>query len=695
MITACINRIVWIILAIIIAKTMPIVGQNQGKNISIGSFAELKKSPEKFSSEERAQIYQNHLSQYLGTNKDSTRLGYEAMVAFGQTIKDDYVTGVGYSTLGAISQMKGDFLTSIEYKKKALSFFGDKPTLTSGIYRSLGTAYITINQLDTAEIYLFKSFESTFAQGDSLEYANAHISLAELYKAQGRYSSAIGEYQNALKYISIAPSRLREVAIHKKIGSIYLQFNDIERSSFYFQKALDIAVESGFNSTANNLLIYIGNNKLVQKKYRLAYDLFSQSYAGIPKDKKSLNAFHVLCLLTQSAIYLDEPDLVELHFKAAKETYSEDFTRFQVLYNETNSKYFIYKKEFDKARHFANLLVSSKKNKYKLKGFNALVDIYQGKEDWKGADVYKDSVLVLTKKSTRLAQQNIIYDYEKKYQKAVQDKEIASLTTTQEIQELRLNRQSRILLFSLIGLLLTGLAAFGFVYAFRIKSKNNALLKDKNDKLAEALSANKMLVKEIHHRVKNNLQVVSSLLNLQSRFEKDSTIIKAINTGKHRVQSMALLHQNLYINEDLKSIHIKKYFEDLADSLVSGYPNHTINLQTEIQDLVMDIDTVVPLGLITNELITNALKYAFDDQDNCIISLSLKEVNNTIVVEIKDNGVGIPFTILPKRPTSMGFQLVQSFANKIKANITIENKNGTSFTLRFDKKPKIISDATS
>ena len=684
------KHIAWMFLAIIIALATPVVSQNQEDSINKPAvrFDALLKSPDNFDSEERAKIYQNHLSQYLATNLDSARLGYEAMIVFGQSIKDDFVTGVGYLALGSISQMQGDFKSSIVFNRKAIPFLKSKPNILANLYRGLGSAYIATNKLDSAEIYINISAEKSFSRNDSLEYSSAYISLAKLYNAQGRFSSAIEEYQNALKCISLAPSRLREVVIHKKIGDIYLKFNDVENSNFHFEKALEIATDYGFKSTANNLLISLGKNKMADKKYSQAYNFFSTSYSGLPKDKKDVTTFQVLCFLTQNAIHLDESELVAAHYKAVQENYSEKFTRVQDLYYLTNSAYFIFKKEFDKAKKFADLLLLSEDDSQKLKGFNALVDIYQGKEDWKAADVYKDSVLAMTYKSTKLAQQNIIYDYEKKYHKAVQDKEIANLTTAQEINELTLSRQSRMLLFSLIGFLLAGIGVLGFVYAFRIKSKNNVLLKEKNEKLAEALSANKMLVKEIHHRVKNNLQVVSSLLNLQSRFEKDNTIVKAINTGKHRVQSMALLHQNLYVNEDLKSIQIKKYFEDLADALVSDYPNHNIILHTDIQDLVMDIDTVVPLGLITNELITNALKYAFNGQSICNITLSINELNNKVIVKVKDNGSGIPFTTLPKRPSSMGFQLVQSFANKIKADITIENQNGTSFSLIFENKPK-------
>lgn len=246
-------------------------------------------------------------------------------------------------------------------------------------------------------------------------------------------------------------------------------------------------------------------------------------------------------------------------------------------------------------------------------------------------------------------------------------------------------------MFSLIGLFLAIAALAGFVFALVTKSRSHKVLHDKNTQLREALENNKMLIKEIHHRVKNNLQVVSSLLNLQSRFETDGTVMRAINTSKNRVQSMSLLHQHLYLNEDLNSIRVKNYFEDLSHFLVKGYPLHgkEVMLELDVEDISLDVDTVVPMGLICNELITNALKYAYPKTMQGVLLVSIKEAHGKIRLIVKDNGVGTSFTQLPEKSTSMGTQLIKSFANKLKATIEIDNFEGTEFKLTFERKAPI------
>ena len=286
----------------------------------------------------------------------------------------------------------------------------------------------------------------------------------------------------------------------------------------------------------------------------------------------------------------------------------------------------------------------------------------------------------------------MVYDLDGKYQSDLKENQIAQLSQENIITSLELKQKNNLLWFSILGLLLAIIAGLGFYKAYKTKTKSNKLLSEKNDQLSTALSANKMLVKEIHHRMKNNLQFVSSLLSLQSRYEKDKGILKAINTGKYRVQSLSLLHKNLYLNEDLHSIQIKKYFEELVENIIGGYAqsHKKIEITTDIDDLELDIESVIPLGLITNELITNAFKHAFHNTVHGKLHLSVKAHEDKIRLAVKDNGTGLPFTEIPERSKSMGMQLIRMFANKLNGKLEIDNFNGSEIKLTFVK-PKVES----
>jgi len=320
-----------------------------------------------------------------------------------------------------------------------------------------------------------------------------------------------------------------------------------------------------------------------------------------------------------------------------------------------------------------------------IRAYDELRKYYENIEQYKTALSYADSIRIVRIASIKEANTNYIYDHEIRYKKAEQDQQMTEMQAREEITQLNLSRKNTQLLLSGLGLIFALALIGGIYYFYRLKSNTNRLLTDKNEKLSTALNTNKMLVKEIHHRVKNNLQVVSSLLNLQGNYTEDEGILKAINTGRNRVQSMSLLHQNLYGNENLREIEINKYFTELTNSLIKEYPfsnGKQVDTHIDIDNLTIDIDTVVPLGLIVNELITNALKYAYKDQDNYALSVSVKELEvGKLSVTVADNGPGLPFDELPNETSSLGTQLIRSFVEKLDADISIDNSKGTKISL--------------
>jgi len=200
-----------------------------------------------------------------------------------------------------------------------------------------------------------------------------------------------------------------------------------------------------------------------------------------------------------------------------------------------------------------------------------------------------------------------------------------------------------------------------------------------------SLAEKEALLKEVHHRVKNNLQVISSLLDLQSMSIKDKQAAGAVKEGKMRVQSMALIHQNLYSEGNIKGIVMEDYIKKLAENLFHSYNirKDKIQLIMDVDDLNLDVDTVIPLGLIMNELITNSLKYAFKEQDHGEICVSLRENNKRLELLVRDNGCGFPPHLNQIKNNSFGFSLVNAFAQKLKAKLDIYNNGGACVAMNI------------
>ena len=254
-------------------------------------------------------------------------------------------------------------------------------------------------------------------------------------------------------------------------------------------------------------------------------------------------------------------------------------------------------------------------------------------------------------------------------------------------QELKI-KQSRWEKRSLMGGILLAVVTSGFLfYHNRIRRRNNRLLSEKNRLIAAALSEKEMLIREVHHRVKNNLQVVSSLLNLHARKVENPEVLGAIREGRDRVKSMAFIHQKLYQVHDVRQMTVSDYVEDLANYLFTSYQidPEQIELKTDIAQLELDVDVMVPLGLILNELISNSLKHGFPGGRRGQLSVSFAEKEGSFLLEVADTGVGITQQQKQDKTSGFGYQLIHTFCKKLKGQLNIFNENGTVIQFSFPR----------
>ena len=209
--------------------------------------------------------------------------------------------------------------------------------------------------------------------------------------------------------------------------------------------------------------------------------------------------------------------------------------------------------------------------------------------------------------------------------------------------------------------------------------------RDAQKKLRKSLDEKEMLLKEIHHRVKNNLMVISSLLELESRYIKDKSLLGVFKESQNRAKSMAYIHERLYRSTDLKRIDFGDYIQSLGEDIYETYvidPDR-IKLNLKVEDVMVDVNTSVPLGLIVNELLTNSMKYAFPGDRSGEIELEFSCSGDEYLLRVADNGVGFPEDVDYKNTSSLGLQLVTSLTEQINGKISLRNKNGTEFRITF------------
>ncbi|MEH2219746.1 MAG: PAS domain S-box protein [Nostoc sp.] len=205
-------------------------------------------------------------------------------------------------------------------------------------------------------------------------------------------------------------------------------------------------------------------------------------------------------------------------------------------------------------------------------------------------------------------------------------------------------------------------------------------------KLRHALAEKEVLLKEVHHRVKNNLQIVSSLLQLQSQTLKDPEVIKVLRESQNRIESISLIHKNLYTSANIGQIDVGDYIHNLAASLLISYqiwPGKIV-LETDIDSVSLNVDQAIACGLVINELISNALKHAFPNQQAGKISIALRNIGNNIEMTIRDNGIGLPDNLDWTNTDSLGLSLVYDLVTEqLEGDITLERNRGTVFKIQF------------
>lgn len=203
--------------------------------------------------------------------------------------------------------------------------------------------------------------------------------------------------------------------------------------------------------------------------------------------------------------------------------------------------------------------------------------------------------------------------------------------------------------------------------------------------ITERKKMEEMHLKEVHHRIKNNLQVIASLLNLQSRNFEDETIKSAFRDSQNRVRSMSLAHEKLYRSPDLASIEVSDYIKNLTDNIFQTYStgNNRIKLDIQADKEYLQIDKIVPVGLILNELITNSFKYAFPENEEGIISIKFVIKGSEYILEVKDDGIGMPDNFDIDSSSSLGLKVVNMLVQQLEGTIEYNISSGTGYIISF------------
>jgi len=298
----------------------------------------------------------------------------------------------------------------------------------------------------------------------------------------------------------------------------------------------------------------------------------------------------------------------------------------------------------------------------------------------------------LSDSTVNILQRKQIEELKVQYETVNKEQKISLLNKQSKLQESALNKS--IMLNNLsIGSLVLLLITIALLYnRYRIKQLHNEKLEikekeinQKNINLSQLLEEKEWLLKEVHHRVKNNLQTVISLLSSQSAFLDNAMALSAIKNSQNRIHSMSLIHQKLYSSENISNINMSSYIKELVEYLRDSFAlDLRIRFELKIDSLELDVTQAIPLGLILNEAITNAIKYAFPDNREGTIYITLEKTReNLYQLKIVDDGVGIDNSLLDKKRNSFGMNLIKGLSDDLEAELQLQTDQGTEIKIEF------------
>lgn len=517
--------------------------------------------------------------------------------------------------------------------------------------------------------------------------ANNYQGMA--HNVMGNTSLAIEKFLEGLKLFEALGDTYQQAVLMNNLGAAHNALNESEKTIEYYALALEKFRTIGDSSWMSRVLYNISTQKNAQGLYEEDLKLKNEVYAILRrKPNPSLegvlkpNYAHTLFSLGHFDAALDsiEAYLGKTQYHGNKSIYTNALLTYAFILDTLGHG----PRSLTVTHQALDIAGPLGFTEKAMKAMLHLAKLYAKTGDYSKAYRYMTGYHELyaahfneTKDAT-INELLIRYDTEKK------EHDITLLNSENALKDAQIARGNLFKYLLISGILLMAVLAFLAWRVQRLKSKANRLLNELNRQLSDALEGKNILLKEIHHRVKNNLQVISSLLKLQSRHITDASAVKAIAEGRNRVHAMALLHQNLYREDHLTGVDMQVYFQSLIESLFDVYRVHpgAIQLKTQISPMLLDVDTVVPLGLITNELISNALKHAFHEQENAMLEVSLWEEAGHLWLKVRDNGKGYDVEEA-KTVNHFGHKLIQLLCDRMDAEVQVSAMQGTEVVIKM------------
>ncbi len=582
-----------------------------------------------------------------------------------------------------VSEFNGsDLKKAMEYARKGVMLAeqsGNK-TWQPKFYEMKGRIHANSLELDSASIYFNKALNGYKITDNKKGQATTLFKIGWVHKKRGEVDKALSCDLDALKLMESIGDKLGMVGAYSRISDDLIMHGRHKEALNYALKTINVSKENGFKedlafgyTAAGTVSIHTGKNEDALNYFEKALDLA----AKLGFDPSSLSDFRNNKGNALKRLGRYKEALTEYHIAmdlAKKVNYTNAISALTANLGEVNLRMGNYSEALKFQLETVRLQEKDGDLANLTENYGHVSTIYEKLGDYKSALEFQKKARKMRDSTAAIESDKAMAEMLTKYQTEQKESTISA-------QERQISQQKTVQWLS-VGLvvLLVGFLIFGY-HSYQLRTKANKLLLAKN-------AENELLLKEIHHRVKNNLEVVSSLLALQSAQLDDQHTKDAMQEGQNRVMSIGIVHQKLYQGENLGAIEMKDYLINLSESILDSFgAEKKVTVECAMEKLNVDIDTAVPLGLIVNELLTNTLKYAFPDDKHGKVQIKLeKQENGLLHLEVSDNGVGKSGQT---HGTGFGSQLISLLTQQLGGSMREVIQDGTR--VYFDFYPSITS----
>lgn len=622
--------------------------------------------------------------------KNNYTLAFELdSVSYALSKKNNYSRGIATASLNMVP----NYMRLLHYQK-ALSLANEAvetgkkaaldDRLMSGLYLTRGNIYMQMKDPENASADYEAGYSISERIRDETGKQRALASMSTAARFNGDKAASLDLILRAIKMAEKSQDKISLASLYLSAGNTYNMLNNAGESLDYYKKAFSLKQYITQPVITMSVLGNIARCFTRMKEYDSAtvYSTLRLNIAFSQKDSAAIAASYIDLgdIATAKEAFKPAIDYYQLALSTyEKRKQASEVTR---VYNALASAY-LKTKQFAKAEDYllkSYALQSRGIDKGSKRHTDYLLSkVYEETGEMDNARRFRNEYLALGGEAMNAETELKINRIQSDYEISKREDALVLAAREQELKNLQLE-DTKLRLWgsvAVIGLLL--IVATVMFRNYRQKKKIAIELQQKNERI-------ETLMRELHHRVKNNLQVIGSVLNLQSLKLTDAGARSAIEEGKSRVEAMSLLHQKMYLDDNLRAINIEEYITSLSNMLAHsfGYDQSIVQTRIQLSSKNMDVDLATPLALIINELITNAFKHAFQQVDHPLLTIELTEdkTDQTVSLKVSDNGKGINLSAVS--PSSFGLKLIRTFVQQLGAKMDISNNKGSVFNISFN-----------